>query len=164
MTKKERLAEQQKAYRARVKYTFDFISMDIYGAQRRNSKKRGHVMPAYTLEDLRGWMNNQPNLRSLMEEYAASEDRNMRPSCDRENDDLPYTFDNIQLGSWKENHDKETAKKSKAIIQLTLEGEFIREWSSASEAGRELGIAQQAISAACKGTYKTAGKCKWEFK
>ena len=145
MTKKEAKAEYNKAYIARVKYTFDYISRDIYGCQRKSSRIRGHELPAYTLEDLRAWMNQQPNLRRLM-------------------DELPYTFDNIQLGSWKENQDNETAKKSKAIIQLTLEGEYIKEWSSAREAGREMGIPRANIGRVCRGQQNKTGGFRWEFK
>ena len=164
MTKKEAKAEYNKAYIARVKYTFDYISRDIYGCQRKSSRIRGHELPAYTLEDLRAWMNKQPNLRGLMEEFKASEDKDMRPSIDRKKDELPYTFDNIQLGSWKENQDNETAKKSKAIIQLTLEGEYIKEWSSAREAGREMGIPRANIGRVCRGQQNKTGGFRWEFK
>ena len=164
MTKKERQAKRKAEWRARVKYTFDYITNDIYSGQRGSSRERGHEPPAYTLEELRAWMNQQPNLRSLMEEYAASEDSQKRPSIDRENDDLPYTFDNIKLGTWKENRDKERAKQSKPIIQLTLEGEVIREWSSIKEGSRELGIPHSNISNVCRGKRKTAGGYKWEYK
>ena len=41
--------QEKKAYRARVKYTFDYISANIYKNQRDSSRDRGHELPAYTL-------------------------------------------------------------------------------------------------------------------
>ena len=52
---------------------------------------------------------------------------------------------------------------SKKILQLTKSGEFIREWSSLSEAERELGIASSNICSCCQGKYKSAGGYVWEY-
>ena len=48
------------------------------------------------------------------------------------------------------------------IIQLTLDGEFIKEWNSIIEAKNKLKIS--AISQCCRGLYKTAGGFKWHYK
>lgn len=55
-------------------------------------------------------------------------------------------------------------KNTKEIIQLSLDGEFIKEWDSATKAGEILGILQGNISAACNGKYKSAGGYKWMHK
>ena len=52
---------------------------------------------------------------------------------------------------------------SKKIQQFTKAGEFIREWQSATEAGRELGIAQQNICSCCKGKHKSTGGYVWKY-
>jgi DNA-directed RNA polymerase subunit M/transcription elongation factor TFIIS len=52
----------------------------------------------------------------------------------------------------------------KPIIQLSLNGEFIREWKSAKEAERVLKINRSSISSVCKGKQITAGEYKWMFK
>lgn len=56
--------------------------------------------------------------------------------------------------------------KSKAIkvYQYDLNGNFIKEWESATEAGRCLKIFQQSIVACLKGRTKTAGKYVWKYK
>lgn len=54
---------------------------------------------------------------------------------------------------------KSTAKK---IIQLTMENEFVKEWSSITDASNELKI--NGISYVCNGKQKYAGGYKWMFK
>lgn len=53
---------------------------------------------------------------------------------------------------------------AKPILQYDLENNFIREWESASEAGRCLKIPQQSIVACLKGRMKQAGKYLWKYK
>lgn len=55
-------------------------------------------------------------------------------------------------------------KLSIPIIQFAKSGEFIKEWQSAREAGRQLGIAQQSICQCCKGRLKSAGGFVWRYK
>ena len=49
------------------------------------------------------------------------------------------------------------------IIQLTLEGQFIRKWSAAREVERELGISHTNIIACCRGKQKSAGGYRWVY-
>jgi group I intron endonuclease len=53
-------------------------------------------------------------------------------------------------------------KHKKPIIQYDLEGNLIREWSSAKEAAETLGIRIQNITACCRGESKTAYKSIWK--
>ena len=53
-------------------------------------------------------------------------------------------------------------KNSITILQFSKSGEFIKEWSSVCEAGRQLGI--QNICACCKGRLKSAGGYVWKYK
>lgn len=69
----------------------------------------------------------------------------------------------------REYHMNETARgnnslKKKPILQLTLEGELIREWSSMKEAAKGIGIPQPSISNACTGRRKSGHGFRWEFK
>ena len=52
--------------------------------------------------------------------------------------------------------------RTKAIIQLNLNGEYIREWESQRQVTRELGI--KHISPVCNGKRETAGDFIWMFK
>ena len=66
-------------------------------------------------------------------------------------------------------HRSEATKKaigesnSKKILQFTKSGEFIREWQSAMEASRRLGIAQSNICSCCKGKHKSTGGYVWKY-
>lgn len=52
----------------------------------------------------------------------------------------------------------------KIILQLTKDGDFIREFESIIEAYRQTGVNYQNISACCNGKRKSAGGYVWKFK
>lgn len=54
--------------------------------------------------------------------------------------------------------------KAKPVLQYSLQGEFIKEWPSASEASRQLGCNRSNINAVCHGQRNCAGGFKWKFK
>lgn len=58
---------------------------------------------------------------------------------------------------------KDLLDKSKAVIQMTKNGEFIKKWKSAKQAERELGIYNSNISKCCHGKLKTTGGFSWKF-
>lgn len=63
-----------------------------------------------------------------------------------------------------ENFRKATQARIKPVIQLTKDGVFIKEWSSAKDVELS-GIAlARSICHACKGRYHTANGFKWEYK
>lgn len=53
---------------------------------------------------------------------------------------------------------------SKKIIQLDMEGNFIKEFPSIQEASRQTGIPHQNIVRALKGRAHSAGNSKWNYK
>ena len=70
--------------------------------------------------------------------------------------------------SYKELSKEEVLKMfnkyvKKAIVQLTIFGDFIKLWESATDAGKELGINLCNINACCHGKIKTCGGYKWMF-
>lgn len=54
-----------------------------------------------------------------------------------------------------ESEKKRIAKISKPIIQLTLDGEFVKEWPSARSV-EEFGMSSSSITRAANGVYKQA--------
>ena len=54
-------------------------------------------------------------------------------------------------------------KCSKPILQISKDGEFIKEWQSAHEADCQLGIAQSNICACLKGRLKSTGGFVWRY-
>lgn len=53
---------------------------------------------------------------------------------------------------------------NKSIVQLSLDGEFIREWDMITEAANEIGTTLSNISCACRGKSQTAGGFRWYYK
>ena len=54
-------------------------------------------------------------------------------------------------------------KGTKPILQYTKDGEFIKEWTSAKEASRVLGINHCHITTCCKGKLKSAYGFVWTY-
>lgn len=64
----------------------------------------------------------------------------------------------------KDNMRKLGKSKAKRVIQYDKNMNFIKEWESATKAGKDLHIFQQSIVACLKGRTKTAGKYIWKYK
>ena len=68
--------------------------------------------------------------------------------------------ENINYGT----HNERSAKtRSKKVLQFTLTGEFVREWPSTKECGRN-GYFQGNIVNCCNGKYKSAHGYIWKYK
>lgn len=52
----------------------------------------------------------------------------------------------------------------KPVIQMDLEGNFIKEWDSAIAAGKTLRLSQGNISSCCLGKRNKCGNFKWKYK
>lgn len=93
----------------------------------------------------------------------------------------PYQIEATRLGNiGKLNYHNETKekpieerkqikisrKRERIVEQYTLDGQFIREWSSVVEAGRSLGLDKTAssIRIACNDWNKTSKGFKWKYK
>lgn len=63
------------------------------------------------------------------------------------------------------DNQRNDVKKSKKVLQYSLDGKLIKEWPSICEAGRA-GYDRKAISRICRGckTYHTTGGYIWKFK
>ena len=55
------------------------------------------------------------------------------------------------------------SQTNKTLKQYSLEGEYLRDWNTMSEASKELGIAISSISLCCRGNYKKAGGFIWRI-
>lgn len=62
------------------------------------------------------------------------------------------------------NYGTRNERTSRKILQYSKSGEFIREWQSAAEVKRVLGIDRSHISACCKGKLKSSGGFIWRYK
>lgn len=131
--------------------------------------------PGYTEAALFDWML-QHNYEALWTTWVASGyDKWLSPSIDRKDNTASYTLQNIQLITWRENLDNQKKDNisgkylhthSKAVDQLTLDGEYIQTFSSAANASRAILGKRGCISNityVCSGKYRTAYGFKWRF-
>jgi len=78
----------------------------------------------------------------------------------------------MQVVTWEENNQKAFCdrknginnKASRTVLQYSLEGKLIKEYYSAMQATRETGINNGQLAACCRGTCRTAGGYRWEYK
>ena len=139
----------------------------IYLSQHTHSVSRGHPAPAYTLDQLLHWADSQPDLLRIWDAYVSSGYiTDLRPSVDRVNDSLPYTLDNIQLLTWKQNRLKGAANKkaginnscNRAVKAYNLDGTLHKEYYSVSQAVREVNGRHWGIHSVADGTPVKDGK------
>lgn len=123
------------------------VFQKIYNSQILHSVKRNHPIPNYTLEQLKAWVDKQPNAFKLWNQYVASGyDKYARPSIDRIDDSKPYTLNNIQLVTWEQNQTKAVNDKKlgllnsghKPVIAYYKDGKFYKKFVSINEALREV--------------------------
>lgn len=154
------------------KTIFGLVSQ-IYADQRRNSKDRKHNPPKYTKDELLKWINNHKDFEKLYNEWIKSNYYiKLRPSVDRKNNYKGYSFDNIQLVTWQINQQNASndikngidTRGTKAVLQYDKQDNFIKEYYSMKQAGRETRIHNSGISKVCNKQRKTAGKFIWKFK
>ena len=83
-----------------------------------------------------------------------------------DNLNLMTAKENLNYGSRNERSAKKqiNGKKSKTVLQFTLEGILIKEYPSINQIERELGFDQGNIVNCCKGRYKTAYNYIWKYK
>lgn len=90
---------------------------------------------------------------------------NLRWCTSKENKHNPITINN-----YKTNHPKYWLGKfgadnasSVSVVQLTLDGTFIKKWDCVTDVQRELGIFRSSIAKCCQGLQKSAGGFKWMY-
>lgn len=90
------------------------LASRIYNEQKRSSIRRGHPLPDYDVLWFTTWLTSRDNFKDIHTKWIESSmESNLRPSVDRKNPLKPYTKDNIQLMTWKEND-----KKGKSIDSI----------------------------------------------
>ena len=142
----------------------------IYHSQKQSSKRRGHMSPSYNLTELRRWMFDQNNFEKLYLDWEASGyDKYTRPSIDRIDDYKSYSFDNIQLTTWRENDNRGGRdivnginKKKFKKVRLVEHGivfdaiKYAQEYVGCS-------TREGNIGKCCRGERLTAYGFKWEY-
>lgn len=103
--------------------------------------------------DTRIKWSKQRKGRELNDEWKSKISESMKKSSYR-----------ISTESHKKSIEILKVKLSKPVIQLSISGEYIREWSSIKEAARHFNISDSDIIRVCKGKRKTRAGYKWRYK
>ncbi len=149
------------------KASFARIIRKIYFQQVVLSRKRGHPIPAYTVEQLLTWAEQQPNKQKIWDTYVANNYlTKLKPSIDRINPNKGYYIGNIQLMTWDENR-KKGGQDQKNSTHLTrhrpvqayhLDGTFYKEFPSVADAARHVKGHDTSIHRVANGKPISTGK------
>ena len=87
----------------------------IYCKQKESSKIRGHKPPEYDIKVFKIWFNANDLELGIYDAWVESGySKWLIPSVDRIDNKKGYTFDNIQLMTWGENFNKQSATSKKS--------------------------------------------------
>lgn len=99
--------EYRKKYYQEYKKSKKGLIAHIYNGQLSSSRRRGHPVPSYTLNELRNFLLNDKQFNFLFEKWIQNNcSRELVPSVDRIDPTLPYTLTNINVMQWSENRKK----------------------------------------------------------
>jgi len=132
----------------------------LHQNQKHSAKRREQEPPSYSRIELDKWLRNKPLFIILYNKWVRSGyERDLAPSLDRLDESRSYHFDNVKIMPWWQNNlrghnDRKTitgTKQSRAVIQLSLDGEFIAEFISARAAKAATGVEDSTIGRVCNG-------------
>lgn len=145
----------------------------IYSAQITNNKKRGHGQIGYSRTEFINRFKNNKDYHELHNKWKKSGyNSDIKPSFDRINIFLGYSFDNIKLTTWKknkQNHYNDVKRgiddrTSKAVTMINKNTREECDFHSIIEASRQTNINVSTISQACLKNRNSAGGYYWRFK
>lgn len=126
----------------------------MYKAQKANSKRRKMILPNYTKQEFKDWLYAN-NFKVLYDNWVLSGyKKEFKPSADRKNDFLPYSFDNLMLVTWNYNKahqfndilngKNKGALRCKPVLQIDKDGNILAEYHSFSFARRIVGYSMES--------------------
>lgn len=164
-------------YSRRIVKTKEGLLKRIYYTQKSKSKKRGHKAPEYNINDFLSYWITNDDFNLLFKNWEISNyDNNLKPSCDRKDNNLGYTWENIQFTTLYYNlrkqqlcdQQKEICKKigiqrTKVIIQKNLKKETVRVWNGGTIEIKKEYKSINNIRSVCRGDRKIAYGFIWEY-
>ena len=126
-----------------------------------------HRLVAFT------FLENPENKPHINHKVEGKEGKSMNFVFFNEDGTIDKERTTIEWVTPKENNDYGThnerisksmtnGKLSKKVLQFTLDDEFVREWESTRECGRN-GFDQGAVARCCRGEQKTHKGFRWEY-
>jgi len=135
----------------------------IYKTQKRHNLLRGHGEMQYTKKQLSGWLYSNGFKKIYDKWKQGGFKKDEKPSVDRLDDFRGYSFDNIQLVTWKKNRERQaqdiingtgtSGKRCKPVRKVDGFGKCIAIYVSRSAAVRDVGYSmdrQLKIGTKCR--------------
>ena len=135
------------------------LVIKMHSNQRAKSKQRNHAQPSYSKEELLNWCLNQPIFHTMYDNWVKSNySTSLIPTCDRIDDYIGYTLDNIQLRTCQDNIDKSysdskngiNTKRAKAVSCYDLEENWLTDYHSISAAAKAFNTSPANIRNVCE--------------
>ncbi len=146
-------------------YSKEGLINAIYRRQQVYSKKRGHPRPTYTKEELHKWFSKQSNFDELHKAWIESGCKiYLIPSVDRLDNSRGYSFDNIRLVTFAENHLAGLEEKVKPVMQFDLTGRLLGTFDSLRDASNATKVSYKSISSVVTHKNLTTANFIWIFK
>lgn len=154
------------AWRNKWRKTYPGLIAKMFDAIRERSKNRWKEQIGFTIYEFKAWLIENKG-RERFKEWKDSGFKNgMTPSVDRLDPRLPYTFNNMQLITGRENIDKGRKEtiyfKGKRIKQMSKSGKLLNTYRSSIEASVATGIKPRLIQASAR-TGSVTGGYRWEY-
>lgn len=135
----------------------------IYRNQLLKQKRRG-IKVNYTYKEFKDKYLNDEKYLELYNQWLKNNClSDYKPSFDRIDNTKDYSFDNLQIMTWRENNAKGRRECMKAVRQYDLSGNYIKAYSSIIEASKEYNINKSNISACCKNKLHKTGGYIWKY-
>lgn len=169
-----------KTYRQKRKRIIGGWYTKTYNRMKHDNMVKFNLELPFSKDDFIHWINTnyKEKFDNLFNDYVKSDcDKYLNPSIDRIDDYKSYTFDNMQLITWRDNDIKgskgiknktncaEMGKKycSKVVIQYDENMKEIMRFSSTHEVERILRIDSNLVAKACREGFKSKG-FYWKYK
>lgn len=172
--------EYNRQYRKEHKGDWIYWSSHQYRRIKRDQKNKFKTELSFSLGEFRQWvlLNYNPLIYQMLDEYRKNNyDKYLSPSIDRIDDYKDYTFENMQLLTWKENNikgrlgqkNKEQCENmaknywSKTVYQYDADMNFIAIFTSTHEVTRQHPeFDASGIARACR-LHKLYKGYRWEY-
>jgi hypothetical protein len=142
------------------------VLTNIYQHMKSRNQEHGFPPLSFTKKELHDRFLKDNKFLYLFDVWIASQDKWLKPSVDRIDPRKPYTMDNIQILTYRENKEKGDREKEllwgKPVKQLTMNGDLIAVHPSLKDAVRATGLSQGNISGVLSGKRNHTGGFKWE--
>lgn len=135
----------------------------IYRNQKTKQKRKG-IKVNYTYEEFKNRYLKDKKYLELYNNWVKSGYlSDYKPSFDRIDNTKDYSFNNLQIITWKENNLKGRTECYKKVNMYDLNDNYIKTYNSIIEASLDNNLYHSNITACCKGKLHKTGGYKWKY-